>query len=140
MDLITAKGEAKKLSQKQKDKKVYVIVDAEGECGLSFNTDVPNCTPLHCYQNGSEVALDVKQKPEPEKSNNKTMATTKTKATKKVAAKKTESTARPSNLIGKATTLFYTQAQWDKIHAAVKKDGTTIRDAATAALAKKYGV
>lgn len=54
MDLISAKVEAAKLSRSEHKKK-YIIVDDEGEC---FIDNAPLKGVLHCYNNGSEIALE----------------------------------------------------------------------------------
>lgn len=54
MDLISAKVEAAKTSRTE-HRKIYIIVDDEGECSLNH---APLKGVLHCYNNGSEIALE----------------------------------------------------------------------------------
>lgn len=54
MDLISAKVEAAKQSRAER-RKIYIIVDDEGECELNH---APLKGVLHCYNNGSEIALE----------------------------------------------------------------------------------
>jgi len=153
MDLITAKVDAAKQSREQK-KRVYIIVDGEGECTLATT---PKDGAITVYANGSEVALesDIKESTtQPIVKKSKTqkttaMETTAKKAAKKVAKKEVKKAAakkvapkkeapkkeaRPSNLIGKATTLFLTAGQWKTLES---KDGN-LRTLATEAVIKHH--
>jgi len=147
MDLITAKVEAAKLSRTEK-KKMYINVDADGECTVA---DKPK-EPITAYANGSEVALESNlevstAEPKMKKSkqsNKKVMAEVATKKApaKKAAAKKeapkkvAAKVERPSNLVGKATTLFLTPAQWKAFEA---KEGG-IRDNVAKAVIKQFAL
>ena len=162
MDLISAKQEAAKVSKSSK-RKTYVFVDGKtGECDISH---APLKETIHCYLNGSEIAVESKvsgpAKKEVETKNEKTMSKKEsakpakkaiapapkvapkkeTPAPKKEAPKAVKETAPAhEGLIGKATTLFFNEAQWKKINAYCRDNSTTIRDLATSALAAKLKV
>jgi len=157
MDLISAKVEAAKVSKASK-KRTYVFVDAKtGECDISHS---PLKETLHCYLNGSEIALDTtiepakkdlqnqknmskKESAKPAKKANTPVKKDAPKAApkKETPAPKVKETAPAhEGLIGKATTLFFNEAQWKKINAYCRDNNTTIRDLATSALAAKLKV
>lgn len=99
MALMEAKQKASDLSRKYPDKKIYILVDGEGDCSLSFNPVVPGHEVMHCYRNGSEIALEVNT-PEPivtpkTKSKNKTTEQM-TTASKKAAPAKKSAAAKKS--------------------------------------------
>lgn len=132
LDLFTAKEKAKQLSVKNSKRKVYVLADdAEGDCSFSFNPNIPGQTALHCYVNGSEIAIEnVKEKSEPVNVKQKPMAT-KTKDAKK--------TSKPAaSGIGKATTVILSKEQWSKFEKALESEGSNIRTAVVEALKAKY--
>lgn len=165
MDLISAKVKAAQQSRLN-NKKVYVVVDDEGECEISNS---PLTGSLHCFLNGSEIALESKleepttkpsgtklaknQEPKTNKTMTKVATATPAKKgiEKKVTApvKKTAPTPaakkpQPSNVkrdgIGKATTVTFTAAEWKELESYCDKHSTTIRELATRGIAKLVGI
>jgi len=90
MDLISAKVEASKLSRTS-GRKVYVFADKEGECDVSHS---PLKGTLHCYSNGSEVALEQDTIISGPKKDVKTTTTMATAATTKSKPAKAEAPAK----------------------------------------------
>lgn len=140
MDLITAKVEA---AAKSKDgKKIFILVDAEGECSLS-NTYSKEA--IAAYKNGNEVALEAgdastsegagQTAPPPAGKKVKSVTTKKPKTmatpavskkvakkapAKKVVAKKA-ATPNPDRIV-RGNNMFLSKGEWAKVDAILKKE------------------
>lgn len=139
MDLISAKQDA---STKSKEVRSLVFVDVkeDGECEISQRLTKES---IHAFRDGNEVAVpEYKErvKPEPkekvvkevkQKTKKKMATTAKKTATKKVAKK--EST---TGLIGKATTLLLSAADWKRIEKAVADGKGSVRELASKGILK----
>lgn len=143
MDLMSAKTEAAARSQKSK-KLLFIHVLDDGECGVST---VQDATATHAFEGGNEVPLPELTAPEEKPAKAKVAkAPTKKEKPKKMAkkapAKKAAKAAAPakkekvSGLIGKATTLLLSKADWDKVNKAVEAGKGSIRDLASKGILK----
>jgi hypothetical protein len=142
-DLMTAKADAAARSLESK-KLIFIDIDGEGECSIA---DKQSATSLHAFQNGNEVPVpvftEVSKKDKPAKVK-VTKAPTKTKSKKKVMAKAAtkkapakKAAAKPATgLVGRATTILLSKAEWAKVDKAVDDGKGSIRELASKGILK----
>lgn len=150
-DLMTAKKDAAARSLESK-KLIFVNMGSEGECEIA---DKQNKETLHAFENGNEVPLPAlmevsKEKPakvKATKAPTKSISKTKTKkkmsteaktAPKKAAKKSTppKKVAATPGMIGKATTILLSKADWAKVDKAVEAGKGSIRELASKGILK----
>ena len=137
MTLFEAKDAARKESRTQKGKLFYVTVEGpgpnEGECDLTANPK--NKMVLHCYKNGSEIAVDPKlNQADPQTIN--TMATAK-KSAKKEKAKKEPKEKKPRKWNPEPQFGFSAEA-WKKLVAIGQKENLSFVQLMRKTVAEKY--
>jgi hypothetical protein len=110
LDLMTAKVEAAAASKKE-GKKVFIVVDAEGDCSLSFEAEKG---AIHSYRGGSEVPLT--------QDDDKTVSKkTKESASKTTAKKSSDSKTKSNEVMETKTKKSAKKSAPKKAAKAVKK-------------------